>query len=459
MPDPSTLTDRSIPRASLSTLLCNALATDIASRKLLPGDELPTQRLLAKRLGLSLGTIHRTYREASHRGLIRGEVGRGSFVLEPQSERRLSRLAVTTQAASRSDSGPVDLSRNLSLPQSLPVALQRKIRDTVAAVAVDDYIKRDPAGGTEVACAAGSAWVRSPRANETLVVGGAQLALNAILCTLTKPGDTILADSLSFPGLRLAAAHQHVRVVALTSPPGRPDPEALEAAVRKHKPVLWFCIPTLHNPTATIMSSALRRQLADVANYRGLSVVEDDVYGFLSAEPLPSLAAQCEYGIHLVSMAKSTLAGLRIAYINTNPEIAARLRYSIEALCWMTPPPSAALSTALVTSGTAQELAIWKRTELTARLLLARELIGRRVRCDGTASLHVWVSLPDRWNTTSFTAECERQGVLVGPADEFRTTSATTSPNNVRISIGGPATRKDLVKALTIVNATLQAKR
>jgi hypothetical protein len=56
------------------------------------------------------------------------------------------------------------------------------------------------------------------------------------------------------------------------------------------------------------------------------------VYGFLSAEPLPSLAAQCEFGIHLVSIAKSTHAGLRIAYVNTNPEIAARLRYSIETL-------------------------------------------------------------------------------------------------------------------------------
>ncbi|MCH7548791.1 MAG: GntR family transcriptional regulator, partial [Candidatus Krumholzibacteriota bacterium] len=60
--------------------ISEALAEDIAAGRLVQGERLPTQRELAQRLGLSLGTITRAYDAARRRGLIRGETGRGTFV-------------------------------------------------------------------------------------------------------------------------------------------------------------------------------------------------------------------------------------------------------------------------------------------------------------------------------------------------------------------------------------------
>ena len=57
-----------------------ALAADIQRGALPPGARLPTQRALAHRLGLGIGTVTRAYAEAGLRGLIDGVVGRGSFV-------------------------------------------------------------------------------------------------------------------------------------------------------------------------------------------------------------------------------------------------------------------------------------------------------------------------------------------------------------------------------------------
>src|SRR5688572_8264575 len=60
--------------------IADALATDIRQSRLSPGDRLPTHRELAYRLGCTVGTVTRAYGEAERRGLIGGEVGRGTFV-------------------------------------------------------------------------------------------------------------------------------------------------------------------------------------------------------------------------------------------------------------------------------------------------------------------------------------------------------------------------------------------
>src|SRR5271156_1553802 len=57
-----------------------ALESDIQSGLIKPGTRLLPQRDMAHLLGLSVGTVSRAYAEAEVRGLISGEVGRGTFV-------------------------------------------------------------------------------------------------------------------------------------------------------------------------------------------------------------------------------------------------------------------------------------------------------------------------------------------------------------------------------------------
>src|SRR6266571_3859355 len=60
--------------------IAEALAADVSSGTLKPASRMPTHRDLAERLGVTVGTVSRAYAEAAHRGLVSGEVGRGSFV-------------------------------------------------------------------------------------------------------------------------------------------------------------------------------------------------------------------------------------------------------------------------------------------------------------------------------------------------------------------------------------------
>ncbi|NUS14386.1 MAG: GntR family transcriptional regulator, partial [Streptomyces sp.] len=62
----------------------DAVAAQIAAGRLRPGDRLPTQRAFARRYGIAESTASRVYAELTRRGLVVGEVGRGTFVRAAQ---------------------------------------------------------------------------------------------------------------------------------------------------------------------------------------------------------------------------------------------------------------------------------------------------------------------------------------------------------------------------------------
>ena len=62
--------------------IANALCQAIRSGQLKPGDRLPTLRRLASDLGVSLTTVTAAFKSLAENGWTRGEIGRGTFVVE-----------------------------------------------------------------------------------------------------------------------------------------------------------------------------------------------------------------------------------------------------------------------------------------------------------------------------------------------------------------------------------------
>lgn len=72
-------------------LLAGCIEKDVASGRLLPGMQLPPQRELAWKLKVNPTTVARAYELAREKGLVIGEVGRGSFVRNPDAVDELGR--------------------------------------------------------------------------------------------------------------------------------------------------------------------------------------------------------------------------------------------------------------------------------------------------------------------------------------------------------------------------------
>ncbi len=104
---PPRLEDRTGPRY---LALADWIAEGIAEGALAEGARLPPQRDLAYDLGLSLSTVTRAYAEAERRGLVRGEVGRGTYV---RTGGPLPAGSLPTASLSRPDTGPIDFTLNL----------------------------------------------------------------------------------------------------------------------------------------------------------------------------------------------------------------------------------------------------------------------------------------------------------------------------------------------------------
>src|SRR3954451_3091034 len=60
--------------------LADAVAAEIANGALKPGDRLPPQRTFAYERNIAVSTASRVYTELLRRGLVVGEVGRGTFI-------------------------------------------------------------------------------------------------------------------------------------------------------------------------------------------------------------------------------------------------------------------------------------------------------------------------------------------------------------------------------------------
>ena len=70
--------------------LANRIETDIGEGVLPRGTKLPPQRDLAYDIGVTIGTVGRAYALLRERGLVSGEVGRGTYVLDRSGRPRQS---------------------------------------------------------------------------------------------------------------------------------------------------------------------------------------------------------------------------------------------------------------------------------------------------------------------------------------------------------------------------------
>ena len=116
--------------------IADAISREIETGRLKPGGRLPTQRVLARQLGVTLTTITRAYVEAQRRGLLSGEVGRGTFV-------RPSAMEIEGP-----EQGVLDLAVNALMPiltwRSSPIVLLRPFRDRRARGSLVISITQEP---------------------------------------------------------------------------------------------------------------------------------------------------------------------------------------------------------------------------------------------------------------------------------------------------------------------------
>jgi len=443
------------PRGPVYLAIADALARDLERGLLAPGERLPTHRALARLLGVNVVTITRAYAEAQRRGLVDGEVGRGTFVSR-RDARPTSSLPLVP------DGERIDFRFNLPAVDSAVFDVRGLVREIAAeGPAGFDPLRADYLpGGTAPHRAAGGAWMAraglEADPERVVVTNGGQHAMCVVLSTLAAPGDTVLTEELTYPGMKSLASLLHLRTLPVAMDDGGIVPAALETACRKSNPKALYCMPTLQNPTGIVWSEERRHDVLEVARRYSLTVIEDDTTGFLLEKRPPPLAALApEDVIFLTSTSKSLGAGLRVGFLHL-PERARRdgtqerLLAVLAAQIWMTPPLMAEIVRRLVVDGGADTIVAARRAEIRARRALGDELLSEFRTATHPACSFLWLSLPDHWRSADFVDEARRAGVAVTSAESF-VVGRAHAPHAARACIGTPARREDVAEGLGIL--------
>lgn len=431
--------------------IADLIAADVKSGRLMVGERLPPQRALAKRIGMDFTTVARGYAEAKRRGLIDSRVGQGTFVTGAPKAAQL-RAAVRLSA---------DLSMNLP-PEPTDPELLDMMRGGLAALARDlvGHLRYQGFGGSPADKDAASSWLGRralvPTQDRLFVTPGAHAALLGILGTLAKPGDVVLCEALTYPGLRAIASQLSLRLVGLAMDADGVTPEALDEACERHAPKALYLNPTLQNPTTLTISEARRAALCAVARARDLPIVEDDAYGFIPTRKISPFAAIApDLTWHVAGLAKCIGAGLRAAYVvapsarSAWPFVAA-----LRAANVMASPLTAALATYWIEDGTADAILRFIRSETAARQKLAGEILPAGSFKADPLSFNLWMRLPSPWTRSSFTGHMRETGIGVVASDVFTADGAPVEA--VRVCIGGPSTRTEIQRGLEFIAHALE---
>lgn len=439
--------------------ICDALELDVAKGRLKPAEKLPPHRDLAYRLGVTVGTIARAYSEAASRGLVVGEVGRGTFVNDFDNHRDdVTRLSVPEQVQSE----VIDLGLNLSAVGEAGEILRSTLKEFVRSGPMEAFLNYQPSAGMASHRVVAARWLEKfgirAHPDNIVISNGGQHGLLLSMMALAGHGDTIATEALTYPGARAIAHQLGINLAPLPMDGEGLDPAALRELCETRRPKALYCMPVLQNPTTITMSESRMKEIAAIAEQYGIWIIEDDVYGFLAEHRPPPFASLIpERTIYLTSASKSMAPGLRIGFLAVPDGLVRTFQEIVTMSNWMSPPLMVAVAANWIANGYADKLIDWHRAQARDRQNLAHQLLGPYAQRTSASCYHLWMQLPEPWRMDTFSASALRKGVRVITADAF-SVRRDHSPHAIRLCLGAAHSLPEIRLGLTRLMELLESQ-
>jgi 2-aminoadipate transaminase len=286
-------------------------------------------------------------------------------------------------------------------------------------------------------------------AEDIVLVSGSLQALDLINAVFCERGDTVIYEQESYQGSINRMTRMGVKVVGIPLDDGGMRMDALASALadlkaRGVRPKFIYTIPTVQNPTGTILSEARRRELLKLSEEYGVPIFEDDCYADLiwSGKRPPALYAMSKTGgvVHIGSFSKSIAPALRVGYIVAPWEILSR------ALALKTDAGSAALEQMMLAEFCNlhfQTHVPKLRGALRAKLVTLMEALSEQFGTsaefdDPPGGIFLWVKLPDQVDSMRLYQKALAAGVAINPGPEW-SVNAPYSKSRIRICFASPS--------------------
>jgi len=286
-------------------------------------------------------------------------------------------------------------------------------------------------------------------ADDILLVSGSLQALDLVNQVLLTRGDTVICEQDTYQGTLTRFARLGVKAIGIPLDREGLRMDALAAALADCKArgvqvKMIYTIPTVQNPTATIMPEARRAELLRLAEQYGVAVFEDDCYADLiwDGKRPPSLYAMSRTHnvIHCGSFSKSIAPALRVGFLVAPWTIMSRM------MALKTDAGSGALEQMVLAEYCAPHFSTHVpalRKALRAKVETLMETLNEQFGTaaefdDPKGGIFLWVKLPDNVDTMKLYQAALKEGVAINPGPEW-STDAKHSGSRLRICFASPS--------------------
>jgi 2-aminoadipate transaminase len=286
-------------------------------------------------------------------------------------------------------------------------------------------------------------------ADDILVVSGSLQALDLVNHSLLARGDTVIIEQETYQGSLNRLTRLGVNAVGIPLDQDGMRMDALASALSDLKrrgitPKYIYTIPTVQNPTGTILPEGRRAELLKLAQEYGVPIFEDDCYADLiwDGKRPPAIHAMSKTNnvIHIGSFSKSIAPALRVGYIVAPWEILSRM------LALKTDAGSGALEQMVLAEYCAPhftthvpKLTRGLRTKLDTLMEALNEQFGTAAEfSDPKGGIFLWVKLPDHVDTLKLYQAALAAGVAINPGPEW-STNKPYAGSRLRLCFASPS--------------------
>jgi DNA-binding transcriptional MocR family regulator len=440
------LGDWAVGRGPLFRQLSRGLGSGIERGALAAGARLPSERDLAAALHISRGTALRAYELLAAEGHLERTRGSGTFVpaaatLSLPVGREGSALVHRLVDRSDGDHKMIDLSISVlhdarGLPE-ITVSTSDLVGvrpDTGLSPWGLPALRRAIAGHLS-----SSGLVSHDR--QIVVTTGAQQAISAAIACWVRPGDAVVVDDPTYPGVLSALMAAGARPIGLPVDADGIRPEDLREALRR-RPTLIYLQSAAHSPTGSLLSASRRYGLAELIDESRVPVIEDMALAELTWQPCPPpLSSLCPDAsiVAIGSLDKLFWGGLRVGWARATEPVALRLARVKATHDLGSSVVSQLMAERLLTLLPETDFGPRRRAEMKARYHTLAGALRRELPewswSEPRGGLSIWARLPVH-DAGTFAQVALRHGVAVASADALSV--GTANRQYLRLSFSGP---------------------
>ena len=286
-------------------------------------------------------------------------------------------------------------------------------------------------------------------ADEILITAGSLQGLDLVNSVLLSPGDTVIVEQMSYGGAITRLKRLGANIVGVPVDADGLSSDALRAALADLKqrgmyPKYIYTIPTVQNPTATVMSVGRREALLALSDEYGVPIFEDECYADLvwSGERPQSLLGMAgnDRVIHIGSFSKTVAPALRLGYLVASWPLMSRI------LSIKNDGGSGAIEQMIMAEYCqthfdthVHALRNTLRAKLDTLVDALRGQFGAKAEFDYPAGgIFLWVTLPKAVDTSRLFQLGQRAGVAINPGAEWMT-DADAGKTRLRLCFAHPS--------------------